>query len=95
MILIEKLQKYQPYLSSCKIDKDEYLTGKKMLPSNQKQLIEQAIFTYSSVGKPSEKQTKTLEDQGQKQIKAIEDNKNQSADSDLDCRNKLRLSNKR
>ena len=27
-------------LSSCKIDKYEYLTGKEILPSNQKQIIE-------------------------------------------------------
>ena len=29
-------------LSSNKIDKYEYLTGKEILPSNQKQIIEQA-----------------------------------------------------
>ena len=44
MILIEKQQKYQPYLSSCKIDKDEYLTGEKILPSNQKQLIDLLVL---------------------------------------------------
>ena len=34
-------------LSSDKIDKYEYLTGEEILPSNQKQIIEQAKFTYS------------------------------------------------
>ena len=38
-------------LSSGKIDKYEYLTGKEILPSNQKQIIEQAKFTYSLLGK--------------------------------------------
>ena len=33
-------------LSSGKIDKYEYLTGKEILPSNQQQIIEQAKFTY-------------------------------------------------
>ena len=64
-------------LSSGKIDKYEYLTGEEILPSNQQQIIEQAKFTYSPLGKAFEKQTKTIEDQGEKQIKAIEDNKKQ------------------
>ena len=34
-------------LSSGKIDKYEYLTGEEILPSNQKQIIEQAEFSYS------------------------------------------------
>ena len=38
-------------LSSGKIDKYEYLTGKDILPSNQQQIIEQAKFTYSPFGK--------------------------------------------
>ena len=44
-------------LSSCKIDKYEYLTGDGILPSNQKQIIGQAKFTYSALGKAFEKQT--------------------------------------
>ena len=47
------------------------------MPSNQQQIIEQAKFTYSPLGKAFEKQTKTIEDQGKKQIKAIQDNKKQ------------------
>ena len=59
-------------LSSGKTNKYEYLTGEKMLPSNQKQVIEQAKFTYSPLGKAFEKQIKAIEDQGEKQIKAIQ-----------------------
>ena len=60
-------------LSSGKIDKYEYLTGEEILPSNQQQIIEQAKFTYSPLGKSFEKQTKTIKDQGEKQIKSIQD----------------------
>ena len=58
-------------LSSDKIHKYEYLTGEDILPSNQQQIIEQARFTYSPLGKAFEKQIKTIEDQGQKQVKAL------------------------
>ena len=59
-------------MSSNKFNKYEYLTGEKILPSNQKQMIQQAKFTYSPLGKAFEKQIKTIEDQGEKQIKAIQ-----------------------
>ena len=59
--------------SSGKIDKYKYLTSEKLLSSNQQQIIEQAKFTYSPLGKVFEKQTKTIKDQGEKQIKAIQD----------------------
>ena len=42
-------------LSSGKIDKYEYLTGEEILPSNKQQVIEQAKFTYSLLGKTLEK----------------------------------------
>ena len=58
-------------LSSGRIDKYEYLTGEELLPSNQQQIIEQAKFTYSVLQKAFEKQIKTIEVQGEKQIKAI------------------------
>ena len=58
-------------LSSGKINKYEYLTGEEILPSNQQQIIEQAKFTYSQLGKAFEKQTKTIEDQREKQIDAL------------------------
>ena len=60
-------------LSSGKIDKYEYLTSEKILPSNQQQIIEQAKFSYSVLGNGFEKQTKTIEDQGKKQIDALSD----------------------
>ena len=44
-------------LSSGKIDKYEYLTGKEVLSSNKKEIIEQGKFTYSRLGKAFEKQT--------------------------------------
>ena len=59
-------------LSSGKIHKYEYLTGEEILPSNQKQMIEQAKFTCSPLGKAFEKRIKTIENQGEKQIKAIQ-----------------------
>ena len=64
-------------LSSGKIGKYEYLTGEEILLSNQEQIIEQDKFTYYLLGKAFEKRTKTIEDQGQKHIKAIEDNEKQ------------------
>ena len=42
------------------------------MPSNQQQITEQAKFTYSPLGKAFEKQTKTIEDQGEKQVKSIQ-----------------------
>ena len=56
-------------LSSNKFNKYEYLTGEEILPSNQKQMIEQAKLT---LGKAFKKQIKTIKDQGEKQIKAIQ-----------------------
>ena len=43
------------------------------MPSNQQQIIEQAKFTYSPLGKAFQEQTKTIKEQGEKQIKAIQD----------------------
>ena len=66
-------------LSSGKIHKYEYLTGEDILPSNQQQIIEQAKFTYSPLGKVFEKQIKTIKDQSKKQtdaLKAVESGSN-------------------
>ena len=60
-------------LSSGEIHKYEYLTGEDILPSNQQQIIEQAKFTYSPLGKAFEKQIKIIEDQGEKQTDALRD----------------------
>ena len=59
-------------LSSGKIHKYEYLTGEDILASNQQQIIKQAKITYSPLGKAFEKQIKTIENQGQEQVKALE-----------------------
>ena len=58
-------------LSSGEIRKYDYLTGEDILPSNQQQIIEQAKFTYYPFGKAFQKQIKTIEDQGQKQVNAL------------------------
>ena len=60
-------------LSSDKINIYEYLTGEEILPSNKKQIIEQATFTYSPLGKAFEKHTKTIADQGKKQVDPLKD----------------------
>ena len=60
-------------LSYNKIGKYKYLTGEEILPSNQKQIIEEAKFTYYPLGKAFEKQIKTIEDQGKKQVEALKD----------------------
>ena len=56
-------------LSSGEIDKYEYLTGKEVLPSIQRRLIEQAKLTFSPFGKFFEKQIKITEDQGKNELK--------------------------
>ena len=68
-------------LSSGKIHKYEYLTGEDILSSNQQQIIEQAKFTYSPLGKAFEKQIKTIEDQGKKQVDALESLKRKAVES--------------
>ena len=86
-------------LSSGKLGKYEYLTGEEILPSNQRQIIEQAKFTYSPLGKAFRKQTKTIKDQGKKQVKAIQDNKQlfniNKDDYKYDYKDKLLLSKER
>ena len=77
-------------LSSGKIDKYEYLTGEEILPSNQQQIIQQAKFAYPPLGKALEKQIKAIENQGKKQVKIIQDNK-QLVNKD-DYKDKLLLS---
>ena len=80
-------------LSSGKIDKYEYLTAEEILPSKQQRIIQQAKFNYSPLGKAVEKQIKTIKDQGKKQVKAIQDNK-QLINKD-DYKDKLLLSKER
>ena len=83
-------------VSSLSSGKYEYLS-EEILPSNQQQIIEQAKFTYSPLGKVFQKQTKIIKDQGEKQIKAMQDNKEQlvNINNDDDYKNKLLLSRER
>ena len=46
-------------LSSGKFDKYEYLAGEEILPSNQRQIIEEAKFLYCPIGKVFQRQRKT------------------------------------
>ena len=69
-------------VSSGKIHKFEYLTGEDIVPSNQRQIIEQTKFTYSPLGIAFEKQIKTIEDQEEKQIDALKDLKDQNKQLD-------------
>ena len=43
-----------------------------MLPPDQSRILEQAKFTYSTLGKTFEKQIKTIEEQGKKQVESLE-----------------------
>ena len=54
---------------SGKIDKYEYHTGEEILPPEQKRVIEQAKFTYSTLGKVLEKQIKGIGDRGKNKLK--------------------------
>ena len=51
---------------SGKINQYEYVTDEELLRSNQKQIIEQAKYAYSPLGKATEKLIKATEDQGKK-----------------------------
>ena len=60
-------------LSSGKIDKYKYVTDEELQLSYQSRIIEQAKFTYSTLGKkPFRKTNKVIEDQEEKEIKEIE-----------------------
>ena len=78
-------------LFSGNIDKYEYPTGEEILPSNQRQMIEQAKFAYSPLGKAFEIQIKAIEDQVEKQIKTLEEHGKQLVKSS-DEKESLKLS---
>ena len=58
-------------LSSCKMDKYEYLKGKEIFPQKQHRIIKQAKSTYSLLRKALAKQVKTIGQQGEQQRKAL------------------------
>ena len=80
MILTEKQQNYLHYQQVLLISQ-KILQLKKTLPSDLNRMIKQAKFTYTPLGKPIEKQTKTTENQCEKQIKTIEENGKQLAET--------------
>ena len=41
------------------------------MPSNQKQIIDEAKFSFSPLGKAFEKQAKAIEDQGKNQVSVL------------------------
>ena len=59
-------------LSSGKIDEYGFLTDEEILSPDQKRVIDQAKIKYSPLGEAFEKQIKTIQDQEEKQIKALE-----------------------
>ena len=71
MALTEKQQKYQHYHPEKLINRIFY--RRKILPSDQRRIKQQAKFANSSLGKAFEKQTKTIEQQGKKQVEPLED----------------------
>ena len=58
-------------LSSRKNDKDEYLSGDKILTFDQRRVIEEAKFTHFSPGKAFENKQKRLKSKEEKKIDAI------------------------
>ena len=60
-----------------KTHKCDYLAGEEISPFDKRREIKQAKFTYSLLGKAFEKQTKTIEEQGRKQVETIKEHENQ------------------
>ena len=76
-------------LSSVKIHKYEYVIGEDILASNQQEIIQQARFTYSALGKVFEKQIKTIEDQRKKQLDALNNDETENALNNDEAKKKL------
>ena len=53
--ILKRISKIKP-LSSGKIDEYEYLSGKEILPFDQKKIIQKAKFSYSPLIKAFKKQ---------------------------------------
>ena len=51
----------------------KFMQVKKTLPFDRSRIIKQTKFTYSSLGKAFEKQTKTIQEQERKQTESSED----------------------
>ena len=70
-------------LSSGKIDDYEYLTDEEILPSDQGRITEQPKLKYFPLGKPFEKEITTIESQGEKQTKTLEEHGKQLVKSNV------------
>ena len=60
-------------LSWDKFEKYEYFTDEEILPSNQKQVVQETEFNYLPLETTYEKHIKVIKDQRDKQIEAIEE----------------------
>ena len=60
-------------LSSCKMDKYEYLKGKEIFSQKQHRIIKQAKSTYSLLRKALAKQVKTIGQQGEQQRESTDE----------------------
>ena len=70
-------------LSLGKIDDYEYLTGEEILPSDQGRIKEQPKLKYFPLGKAFEKEIATIESQGKKQTKTLEEHGKQPVKSNV------------
>ena len=61
-----KMKNYSTILPEKQQKKSSEYTCKEILTSDPSRIIEQAKFTYSPLGKALEKQTKMIEEQGEK-----------------------------
>ena len=98
MTLIEKLRKYQPYHEVNLINMNTLLVKKyyhNYYQQYYQQIIQQATFNYSPLGKAIKKQIKTIKDQGEKQVEALQDNKQLVSIDKDDYKDKLLLSKER
>ena len=85
MILIQKLQKYQPYSRERLIITNILKVKKYYLLIKKKKKTK---FTYFLLGKTFEKQTETIEYERKKHVKAIEEHQKQKYDARLNKQEK-------
>ena len=77
-------------LSSCKMDKYEYLTGIEILASNKRAVIEK-VQLCSQLLKNKQKKKEKMEDQGEKQIKVTEGQRKQLFESNTFVRSLIMM----
>ena len=86
-------------LSSCKMDKYEYLKGKEIFSQKQHSIIKQAKSTYSllrkalakqvkTIGQQGEQQRESTDEQGEKQLLAPNENIRKDGDNGLPTHNR-------